>query len=409
MIKNKIFNDPVYGFITIPGELIYQIIEHPLFQRLRRIRQMGLAEMVYPGAIHTRFNHALGSMHIMQMTLDSLRGKGVEISAEEYEGSLIAALLHDIGHGPFSHTLENLLTPGATHEEISSLLISEFNKHFNGELDISEKIYNNTYARKFFNQLVSSQLDVDRLDYLKRDSFYTGVLEGTIGTERIIKMLDIVDDNLVVEEKGIYSIENLLSARRLMYWQVYLHKAAVCAEKMMVQILLRAKELYAQNEKIHVDYPLKRFLENEIGLPELKNEPGILHEFTQMDDYDIIHAVKIWMNQPDRVLAALCKMLLERKLFKIKISGTESYAGEARDLSKKLRSKFGLRKDEVNHLVLRGTITNAAYITNGKPINIIKRNGEIVNIAEASDLPNIKAMSKIVKKYYLCRPKNLIL
>ncbi|MBX9852742.1 MAG: HD domain-containing protein [Cytophagaceae bacterium] len=409
MNKKKIFNDPIYGFITIPSDLIFDIIEHPYFQRLRRIRQLGLTDLIYPGALHTRFHHALGAMHLMGLAMNTLKSKGHDISDKECEAAQIAILLHDIGHGPFSHVLEHTLLNNTSHEKISNLIISELNKEFKGALDLTEKIFKNTYPRKFLHQLVSSQLDIDRLDYLKRDCFFTGVSEGTIGADRIIKMLEIHKDQLVVEEKGIYSIENFLTARRLMYWQVYLHKTTVSAEKMMIQIVRRAKYLAQQGEKVFASEPLSIFLQNDIGYNDFVKNKKYLKAFLAMDDFDIWASIKSWAHHKDYILSTLCKSLLERKLFKIKLSGKNFDKKEIEILKKELYRKSPEKLLDLSYFLVTGTITNAAYVAQGDKINILMKNGNIVDVASASDLPNIKAISKIVKKHYLCWPKSLYL
>ncbi len=407
MNKKKIFNDPVYGFVTISSELIFDLIEHPFFQRLRRIKQLGLTDMVYPGALHTRFHHAIGAMHLMSITLDNLRSKGHEISQEEYVASQIAILLHDVGHGPFSHALEYSLLKGIKHEHLSVLLIEYFNKLFNGELTLAHKIFTNQYERRFFHQLVSSQLDIDRLDYLQRDSMFTGVSEGTIGADRIIKMLDIVDDNIVVEEKGIYSIENFLSARRLMYWQVYLHKATVSSEKMLIMLIKRAKYLSAQGAPLFATPALQVFLEREIYLHDIAENTEILKAFASLDDYDIWAAIKVWAHHPDRILASLSAMLMERRLFRVILSN-QRFSKEAIDeLKHQIGETYHIQPGDVKYFLACGSMSNAAYVAGGQHINILTKKGKVIDVAEASDLPNIKAMSKIVKKYYICWPKQI--
>lgn len=403
--KKKIFNDPIYGFISIHSELIYDIIETPYFQRLRRIKQTGLADLVYPGALHTRFHHALGAMHLMSRTLDNLRDKGHSISNEEYEAALIAILLHDTGHGPFSHTLEFSLLNNVNHEAISLLIMEKLNEMFNNQLDLAIKIFINTYERPFFHQLVSSQLDIDRLDYLKRDSFFTGVSEGTIGSDRIIKLFDIVDDQIVVEEKGIYSVENFLSARRLMYWQVYLHKTGVAADTMLNNIIMRAKELKQNGINIFASSQLSRFLSNPIDLDSFKKDPEVLNDFVLLDDYDIWASIKNWSEEKDPILSYLSSALLNRNLYKIKL-GNEPYTELKGDLDKQLLAQ-GKPKEDLHYYVSKGSISNAAYMAHNQKIRLLKKDGSVVDIEETADLPNIKAMSKIVTKYYLCWPKEL--
>ncbi len=406
MNKKKIINDPLYGFISIPNELIYDIINHPYFQRLRRIKQLGMTDFVYPGALHTRFHHALGSMHLMNEAMSNLRIKGVDISEEEYNAALIAILLHDIGHSPFSHALENELVSGLNHEQISAIIMEELNRQFNGQLDLAIKIFAGLYERKFFHQLVSSQLDIDRLDYLNRDSFFTGVIEGKIGADRIIKLLNVVKDELVVDEKGIYSIENFLSARRLMYWQVYIHKTTVGVEKMLIQIIRRVRKI---GDGLHLSPELNLFINNTITPSMLKDDKGILKAFCYMDDYDILGAIKSWRHSSDTVLSQLCSMLLERKLFNVMLSESKFNKEDYSDLYKQVKKVFKIEEKHLEHLVVLGVKSNSAYIGDGQQIYMLKKNGEIVDIAIASDLPNIKAMRKIVKKYYLCWPKNISL
>lgn len=408
MNKKKIINDPLYGFITIPNELIQDIISHPWFQRLRRIKQLGLTEFVYPGALHTRFHHALGAMHLMKETLDNLREKGIEINDKEYTGALIAILLHDIGHAPFSHALEHILIPKVSHETLSAILIEELNREFNGELDLAVQIFNNEYKRKFLNQLVSSQLDIDRLDYLNRDSFFTGVSEGKIGAERIIKLINVYNDEIVIEEKGIYSIENFLNSRRLMYWQVYLHKTAISVEKMMIQIISRAKEI-VHDLKFNISEELKLFLLNDFGQRDIQNNPQLLESFTALDDVDVLSAVKSWQKEDDKVLSTLCSMLLKRQLLKVELSEQPADATIVNEKRKAMADKYGFNNEEIRYFVFGGHITNSAYLGGDHKINVLTKKGEIVDIANASDLPNIKAMRKIVKKYYLCWPKIITL
>lgn len=407
--KKKIFNDPIYGFITISNELIFDIIEHPVFQRLRRIRQLGLTDLVYPGALHTRFHHALGAMHLMGVTLSNLRGKGHEISEREMEAAQVAILLHDIGHGPFSHALEHTLLHKVPHEKMSILIMQKLNDIFGGRLSLAIEMFEGTYNRNFFHQLISSQLDVDRLDYLQRDCFFTGVSEGTIGSDRILKMLNIADGNLVVEEKGIYSIENFLTARRLMYWQVYLHKTTVSSEKMMIQIIRRAKHLCRSEGNISGSSSLMHFLEKDISLEDFEENSKYLEAFIWLDDFDIWGAIKNWVTHSDKILAYLCRSLLERKLFRISITNSKPEKTQLAKVKKEIYNQFSIGPQEITYFLSAGMISNEAYVAKGEKINILLKNGKIVDAAIASDLPNIKAISKIVKKYYLCCPKTVYL
>jgi HD superfamily phosphohydrolase len=406
--KKKIINDPVYGFINIKSELLFDVISHRYFQRLRHIKQLGLTDLVYPGALHTRFQHALGAMHLMSRVLDNLRTKGIEISAEEYEAAQLAVLLHDIGHGPFSHALENTLLTDVHHESLSYMFMSALNKQFDGALDLAMKIFRNSYERKFFHQLVSSQLDIDRLDYLKRDCFFTGVMEGTIGVDRIISMLHVFNDQLVVEEKGIYSIENFLNARRLMYWQVYLHKTTVSAENMLVNIIKRAQALARAGEEIQMSDSLRLFLTNHYSLAELQEDEKLLHAFGQLDDHDIWGGLKCWRNNSDKILSSLSNMLLERRLFQIILSNDPINKTLVDKIKASITKKYNTLLAESPYLFAYGTVTNEAY-AQGQQINILTKQGELLDIAQASDLPNIKVISKIVKKNYLCWPKDVSL
>ncbi len=406
--KKKIVNDPVYGFITIPGIHIYDIIEHPYFQRLRRIRQLGLTEFVYPGALHTRFHHALGAMHLMTKALDTLRHKGVMIFEAEYEAAQMAILLHDIGHGPFSHTLEFSLFENVNHEQISLWMFRKLNAEFKGRLELAIQIFTGKYHRKFLHQLVSSQLDADRLDYLRRDCFFTGVLEGTIGSERIIQMLNVVDDQLVVEEKGIYSIENFLNARRLMYWQVYLHKASVSAESMLISLMKRAKKLTQSGKDVPATPALKIFLEQDITAEEFEKDHDLLDVFGILDDTDIWGSIKFWAQHDDYVLKTLSQGLLMRKLFRIELSNEKIAKEKINDLRKAVL-KTGIEPDLVKYFIQKGSVSNSAYIAKDSSINILTKSGDVMDVASATDLPNIKAISKIVKKYYLSYPKHIYL
>lgn len=407
MNKKKILNDPVYGFVNIPDDLIFDIIEHRYFQRLRRIKQLGVSDFVYPGALHTRFHHALGAMHLMSRALEFLKSKGIPISEDENQAVMVAILLHDLGHGPFSHTLEFSLFREVKHEQLSLWMMKKLNEEMSGGLDLAIQIFTNKYQRHFFYQLVSSQLDIDRLDYLKRDSFFTGVHEGSIGSERIIKMLNVVSDQLVVEEKGIYSIENFLSARRLMYWQVYLHKTAVCAEAVLIELIRRAKELTRKGEKVMATPALTHFLEQPVTKASFEQDPDILEIYALLDDHDIWGSMKFWQNHDDYVLRKLSKMLLDRKLPAISFSNEAVGQIVTQDLLNRCETKIGISPNEASYFVKTGSVSNSAYIASGQSIKILRKNGDVIDVADASDLPNIKAMSQIVTKHYLIAPKNI--
>ncbi len=401
--KLKIFNDPIYGFIRIPDALIFNLIADPYFQRLRRISQMGLSYLVYPGAHHTRFHHALGSMHLMQEAIQLLRFKGVEITVEEAHGLLCAILLHDIGHGPFSHAMEHSLVEGIQHEAISHLFMEELNHKFNGSLTLGIEIFKGTYKKKFLNQLVSSQLDMDRLDYLKRDSFYTGVAEGNINAERLITMLNVVDDTLVVEEKGIYSVEKFLMARRFMYWQVYLHKTGLVAEQLLIKTLKRAKELVEMNIDLPCSTSLMFFLKNKIDKTNFNRE--VLKRFASLDDIDILSAIKQWQYSPDFVLSKLCEMILNRKLLNIRLKNKPVKDNKFKALFENFKTKHKLNDAETSYFVFRGIIENKAYNQDKQNINVLRSNGKLMDVAKASDHLNLIALSETVTKYYICYPK----
>lgn len=401
--KLKILNDPIYGFITIPNELLFDIIEHKYFQRLRRISQMGLSYLVYPGAHHTRFHHALGCLHLMQRAIRVLRLKGVEISEEEEEALQIAILLHDIGHGPFSHAMEHSIVEGVSHETISFLFMQEMNKEFEGKLDMAITIFAGKYHRKFLCQLISSQLDMDRLDYLKRDSFYTGVAEGNINSERLISMLTVINDELMVEEKGIYSVEKFLLARRLMYWQVYLHKTGVVAEQLLIRMLKRAKELVEEGHKLHSGSALAYFLNNKISAENFTTD--ILEIFSRLDDYDIISAMKEWINHDDFVLRNLSQMIINRDLLKIKLKKKPIADIKMQKHRLHLQEKYDLSAEEAAYFVFSGEISNLAYKKEEDKIHILYKNGKVTDAVKASDHFNLKALSKPVTKFYICYPK----
>lgn len=394
----KILNDPIYGFIGIPNELIYDLVEHPYFQRLRRISQMGLSYLVYPGAHHTRFHHALGSMHLMREAITQLRFKKVEISEEEENGLLVSILLHDIGHGPFSHALEGQWVTGLSHEELSLFFMKELNEEFKGALDLAISIFRGTHPKKFLNQLVSSQLDMDRLDYLKRDSFFTGVTEGNIGSQRLLSMLNVADGELVVEEKGVYSVEKFLMARRFMYWQVYLHKTSLVAELVMNSIIKRAKALIEDGSELDGSAALLYFLsKNKVENFADKD----LQVFSQLDDFDVIAALKAWQNHEDKVLSKLSKMLLNRDLPKIKMKNNPIEEEKLEDIGLKLKTELGLSNQQVPYFMFHGEVSNRAYNEKSQNINILKKNGKTVDVVKASDHLNLKALAKRVTKYYV--------
>lgn len=404
--KLKILNDPIYGFITIPNTLIYDLIQHPYFQRLRRISQMGMSYLVYPGAHHTRFHHALGCLHIMQKAVQTLRFKEVAISEEEENALYIAILLHDIGHGPFSHAMEHSIVEDVHHEEISLLFMNELNSEFNGQLSLAIQIFKGDYHRKFMLQLISSQLDMDRMDYLKRDSFYTGVAEGNINSERLIQMMHVVDDVLVIEEKGIYSVEQFLVARRLMYWQAYLHKTSLVAELTLTKMLKRAKELTQKGIQLPCSAPLQYFMNHKVTLDQF--DATNLKTFALLDDFDIVSAIKTWQFHEDFVLSSLCKMIINRDLLKIKMVPEKVEKQQVADLKQKLMELQSLSDKEADYFIFKGKIKNQAYNKTGEPIHIYKKDKTIEDVVEASDQLNLKALSKPVTKYYLCFPKVLM-
>ena len=401
----KIVNDPIYGFITIPSALIFDLIEHPYFQRLRRISQMGMSYLVYPGAHHTRFHHALGAMFLMQKAVQVLKSKGVAISEQEKEALLVAILLHDIGHGPFSHAMEHSIVENISHEEISLLFMEELNTIFNGSLTLAITIFKNQYHRKFLHQLISSQLDMDRLDYLRRDSFYTGVSEGSVNSERLIAMLHVKNDLLVVEEKGIYSVEKFIIARRLMYWQVYLHKTGLVAEQLLMRLLKRAKVLTHSGETLESSLALSYFLKNAVTQEDFTL--SVLEKFSKLDDYDIIGAMKSWQYHSDFVLKTLSIMLLNRDLLKIEIQHKEISKHKISDKIKLVMQQFNLNEDQASYFVFSDSISNQAYRMDNDTINLVTKAGEVIDVAKASDQLNIEALSKKVTKYYLCYPKAL--
>jgi uncharacterized protein len=402
--KLKILNDPIYGFIRIPNSLIFDIIEHPSFQRLRRVSQMGLSNLVYPGANHTRFHHALGCLHLMQKTVSILRVKGINISEEEENALYIAILLHDIGHGAFSHALEHSIVTGITHEEISLKYMHKLNNEFHGQLDLAIAVFTRKYHRVFLHQLISSQLDMDRLDYLKRDSFYTGVAEGNISSDRLIAMINVVNNELVIEKKGIYSVEKFLIARRLMYWQVYLHKTSIVAEHMLVKVLMRAKELAEKKVELFCTSSLHFFLYNKINKDNFNDI--VLGFFSKLDDYDILSAIKEWVNHSDKVLSNLCGMIVNRDLLKIEMFDKEVSAKYALEMTMNFMTELNLSEEEAAYFVFKGEISNQAYNEN-QPIKIVNKRGNLEDIVKASDQLNLQALSKPVIKYFICYPKKM--
>jgi HD superfamily phosphohydrolase len=404
--KLKIFNDPIYGFITIPNTLIYDLIQHPYFQRLRRISQMGMSYLVYPGAHHTRFHHALGCMHIMQKAVQTLRFKGVAISDEEENALYIAILLHDIGHGPFSHAMEHSIVEEVHHEEISLKFMNALNSEFDGKLELAIQIFKGEYHRKFMLQLISSQLDMDRMDYLKRDSFYSGVAEGNINSDRLIQMMNVQDDVLVIEEKGIYSVEKFLVSRRLMYWQAYLHKTSVAAELILTKILKRAKELTQKGVDLNCSDPLSFFLNNKITMVSF--DENVLKTFALLDDYDVLGAIKSWQFHSDFVLSSLCKMIINRDLLKIVILEEKPNTEKLADLKNKLGALYNISDKDATYFVFKGKLKNQAYNKESEPIRILKKDGTIENLVDSTDQLQVKALSKAVIKYFMCFPKVLL-
>ena len=404
--KLKLFNDPIYGFISIPNTLIFDLIQHPYFQRLRRISQMGLSYLVYPGAHHTRFHHALGCMHLMQKAVETLKFKGVTISDDEETALYIAILLHDVGHGPFSHAMEHSIVENIHHEAISLRFMDALNTQFEGKLSLAIKIFKGEYHRKFMLELISSQLDMDRMDYLKRDSFYSGVAEGNINSDRLIQMLHVVDDTLVIEDKAIYSVEKFLMARRLMYWQAYLHKTSVVAEIILTKILKRAKALTQSGVFLECSTPLRYFLNHRISDDSF--DLTILEQFALLDDYDIMGAIKAWQFADDFVLARLCNMIINRDLLKIEITEGKPDKAQLKQLKSRLRATFPVNENETDYFVFKGKLKNIAYNKESVPIRILKKDRSIEVLEEISEQSHVKAMSKAVTKYFMCYPKVLI-
>jgi len=400
---SKILNDPVYGFITLNEGILLNIVDHPFFQRLSRIKQLGLTYLVYPGAHHTRFHHAIGAAHLMGQAIHTLQENGFSISVEERTSVTLAILLHDIGHGPFSHALEHSFVEGINHENISSLFMDSLNKELDGALDMAIEIFDNRYPKKFLHHLVSSQLDMDRLDYLKRDSFFTGVSEGVVSNQRIIKMFSIVNDEIVIKEKGIYSIEKFIVARRLMYWQVYLHKTVLSAEFLLAKILERAREILLSGSKLFVVPSLKILLSQKITSENI-SQIDFLSSFSKVDDYDVFTCVKVWVDSQDKILSILSKMMIERKLPKVKISAQKFSVEEVENCKSIHQRNLGFNKEEINYFVYQKEMENNAYDPRKDEIKILFNDGSLKDITQASDNLNISALAKPVKKYYLFAP-----
>ena len=409
MNKRKIFNDPVYGFVTVPDELIFDLIEHQCFQRLRRVKQLGLTHLVYPGALHTRFQHSLGAMHLMTRAISELRFKGHNITEEEALGVNIAMLLHDIGHGPYSHALEHSIVDGISHEEISRIFMNQLNEKFQGKLDIAISIFNGDYKKKFLHKLVSGQFDMDRLDYLKRDSFFTGVSEGIVNYERLLSMLNVVDDDIAIEAKGIYSVEKFITARRLMYWQVYLHKTVLAAEYTIMNILRRAKQLRLQGIELFATPAFDFFLRNKITLDEFENNDEVIENFSKLDDYDIFTSLKVWALHSDPILSSLSSSIVNRKLPRIELQNEPFDDDYIISIRKQTMDKLKLNEDEVDYFVISDKTSNYTYKIGSDKIGILYKSGKVVDIAEASDQLNIKLLSKPTTKYFLSYPKDVTL
>jgi uncharacterized protein len=408
--KRKIINDPVYGFITIPGEFIFDLVEHPWFQRLRNIKQLGLTSFVYPGANHSRFQHCLGSLHLMELAVSTLRSKGVTISAEEEEAVFIAILLHDLGHGPFSHALENSIITGITHEDISLLLMGRLNKEYRGRLELALDIFMGSYSRNFLHELVSGQMDMDRLDYLRRDSFFTGVIDGSVGSERIISTLNVDDEHLVMDEKGLYSLEKFLIARRLMYWQVYMHKTVLSSESLLVKVLRRAKELANAGRDLFATPALRFFLYNNIGHADLltdgKFTRGIIAaNFTRLDDSDILASCKYWSDHSDKVLADLSGRLLRRDLFAIEMQNNPFPGKRVKELETIASELLNIQPEHIDYYVFTNSISNLAYTSEATELKILLKNGSAADISEVSDMFDHRFLTERITKHFLCYPK----
>jgi HD superfamily phosphohydrolase len=405
--KNKIINDPIYGFITVKDPLIYELIDHPYFQRLRRISQLGLTYLVYPGAYHTRFHHAIGAMHLMGRAIYTLRQKGHEITPEEERGVLIAILLHDVGHGPFSHALEHTLIPGVSHEALSLKIMEELNQEFDGALTLAIDIFTNNHPKAFLHQLISSQLDMDRLDYLRRDSFYSGVTEGSVNSERLLTMLNVKDDQLVVDSKGIYSIEKFLVARRLMYWQVYMHKTVLSAEFMLVNILKRAKYLATQGVELTCTQALKHFLHADYTWNDFEENPAILKKFLELDDFDVMSSIKDWANHNDLILSDLSGRIINRNLLKIRLQETPFEEEMAEKMAEGIRNQYGFTHGEERYMLIVDKVKNHAYNNKKGHINLLYKDGHTSDISAAADQMTINALSEPVERHFICFPREL--
>jgi uncharacterized protein len=408
--KRKIINDPVYGFISIPGDIIFDLIEHPWFQRLRNIKQLGLTSFVYPGANHSRFQHCLGALYLMDQAIKTLVNKKVAISREEEEAAYIAILLHDTGHGPFSHALESSIINSISHEDLSLLLMNRLNEEFNGRLSLAIEIFKGTYKRKYLHDLIAGQMDMDRLDYLRRDSFFTGVIEGSVGSDRIIRMLNVIDDSLVIDEKGIYSLEKFLIARRLMYWQVYMHKTVLSSESLLVKILKRAKELADGGHDLYATPALKFFLYNKIGPDDLLKDgiftPGLVaFNFTRLDDTDILVAAKYWADDSDKVLSDLASRLTKRDLLAIELQNEPFTKERVAFLKAQVGKQLGLSPEMTDYFVFTNSISNLAYTPEAPEVKILLKSGKTADISAVSDMIDLRFLSDRVTKYFLCYPK----
>ena len=408
--KRKIINDPVYGFISIPGDFVFDIIEHPWFQRLRNIKQLGLTSFVYPGANHSRFQHGLGALHLMEMAVSTLRSKGVEITQEEEEATYLAILLHDIGHGPFSHALENSIIEGITHEDISLLMMRKLNEQYGGRLELAIEIFQGKYHRPFLHELVSGQVDMDRLDYLRRDCFFTGVIEGSVGSERIIRMLNVANESLVIDEKGIYSIEKFLIARRLMYWQVYMHKTVLSSESLLVKVLKRARELAIGGVNLYTTPALRFFLYNQIENKDLLRDgdftPGIIaSNFVRLDDTDVLVAAKYWADNSDPVLSDLAGRLMRRDLFAIELQNEPFTNVRLSRFRKMAGDLLHINPEHSDYFVFSGSISNLAFASDAPEVKILLKNGNTADISTVSDMFEQRFLSERITKYFLCYPK----